>query len=46
VCVRNLKQAANTAHAPYCHLWPVGLYNTFKHLKQGTTFGGGKKYWT
>jgi len=30
---------ACNAHAPYCHLWPVRLYNIFPHcLMNGTIF--------
>jgi hypothetical protein len=29
LCVCSLRYAARNAHAPYCHLWPVGLYNIF-----------------
>jgi hypothetical protein len=29
------------AYAPYCHLWPVRLYNIFPHI---LTNGGRKKY--
>jgi hypothetical protein len=32
-------QRANE-HAPYCHLWPVRLYNIFpRYLINGTIFG-------
>jgi len=27
-CVCSLRYPACIAHAPYCHLWPVCLYNT------------------
>jgi len=30
-CVRTLRYPACHAHAPYCHLWPVWLYNIFLH---------------
>jgi len=29
VCVCSLRHPACNAHAPYCHLWPVRLYNIF-----------------
>ena len=29
VCVCSLRYPACNAYAPYCHLWPVLLYNTF-----------------
>ena len=31
VCVCSLRYPACNAHAPYCHLWPVRLYNIFPH---------------
>jgi len=35
---------ARNAHAPYCHLWSVRLYNIFPHyLINVTVFKGGKK---
>jgi len=38
-CVCSLSYRACTAHAPYCHLWPVWLYNFFPHyLTNGTNF--------
>jgi hypothetical protein len=44
VCTGSLRYPACKAHAPYCHLWPAPLYNTFPHyLINGTTFGGEKK---
>ena len=40
VCVYRLNYPACNAHAPYCHLWPVRLYNIFPHyLINGTIFG-------
>jgi hypothetical protein len=30
-CVCSLRYPACNAHAPYCHLWPVRLYNIFPH---------------
>jgi len=39
VCVCNLSCAGCKANAPYCHLWPVRLYNTFpQYLITGTIF--------
>ena len=36
-CVCSLSYAACIAHAPYCHLWPVQLYNIFpRYLIRGT----------
>jgi hypothetical protein len=44
VCVFSLRYPACNAHAPYCHLWPVRLYNIFPHyLINGMIFGGGGK---
>jgi len=35
----NLRYRACNAHTPYCHLWPVRLYNIFPHyLINGTIF--------
>jgi hypothetical protein len=31
VCVCSLRYPACNAHAPYCHVWPVRLYNIFPH---------------
>jgi len=31
VCVCSRSYPAFTAHAPYYHLWPIWLYNTFSH---------------
>jgi hypothetical protein len=43
VCVCSLKYPACNAHAPYCHLWPIRLYNIFPcYLINGTVFE--KKY--
>ena len=40
VCVCNINCAARNAHAPYCHVCHVPLYNIFPHyLINGTTFG-------
>jgi len=37
VCVCSLRYPARNAHAPYCHLWPVWLYNILPHyLINGT----------
>jgi len=30
-CVFSLRYPACNAHEPYCHLWPVQLYNNFPH---------------
>jgi hypothetical protein len=46
VCVGSLSCPACNAHAPYCHLWPVRLYNILPHyLINGQIFGGKKKLW-
>ena len=38
-CICSLRCPACTAHAPYCHLWPVPLYSIFPHyLTNGTIF--------
>jgi hypothetical protein len=38
-CVCSLSHPACNAHVPYCHLWPVWLYNIFPHyLTNGTNF--------
>jgi hypothetical protein len=40
-CVRvcSLRHPACSAHAPYCHLWPAQLCNSFPHyLINGTIF--------
>ena len=40
VRVCSLRYPACNAHAPYCHLWPVWLYNIFpRYLTNGTIFG-------
>jgi hypothetical protein len=40
VHVCRLSYPACNANAPYCHLWPVRLYNIFLHyLINGTSFG-------
>jgi len=39
VCVCSLRYPARKAHAPYCHLWRVPLYNIFPHYPiKGTIF--------
>ena len=44
MCVCGISYSACSAHAPYCHLWPVWLYNIFPHYQiNGTIFG--KKSW-
>jgi hypothetical protein len=38
-CFCSRRYPACNAHAPYCHLWPVRLYNIFPHyLINGTIF--------
>ena len=40
VCVCSIRYPACHVHAPYCHPWPVRLYNIFPHyLMKGTIFG-------
>jgi hypothetical protein len=40
VCVCSLTYTARNAHAPYCYLWPIQLYNIFPHyLMMGTILG-------
>jgi len=40
VCVRSLRYSACNAHAPYWHLWPVRLYNSFPlYLINDVIFG-------
>ena len=38
VCVCSLRYPSCNAHAPYCHLRPVPLYNTFPNYLIGTQF--------
>jgi hypothetical protein len=39
VCVCSLRYPAHNAHAPYCHLWSVRLYNIFPYyFTNGTIF--------
>jgi len=39
VFVCSLRYPAYNAYAPYCHLWPVRLYNIFSHYHiNGTIF--------
>jgi len=38
-CVCSLRHPERNTHSPYCHLWPVWLYNIFPHyLTKGTIF--------
>ena len=39
-CFRN---PACNAHAPYCHTWPLRLYNIFPHYLINDTIFGGEK---
>jgi len=43
MCVCSLNYPACNAHAPYCHLWPVWLYQTFSHylIDRGIFWGAG-----
>ena len=36
---------AFNAHALYCHLWPVRVYNIFPHYLTNDTIFGKKSYW-
>ena len=43
-CICSIIYAACNAHAPYCHLWPIRLYNIFPHyLTNGMIFERKKK---
>jgi hypothetical protein len=37
VCVCSLRYPACNAHAPYCHLWYIRLYNIFPHYLINST---------
>jgi hypothetical protein len=40
VCVCSLRCPAFSARTPYCHLWPVWLYNVFpRYVTKRTVFG-------
>ena len=42
LCVCSLRCPACNAHAPYCHMWCVQLYNVFPpYIINGRIFGGG-----
>jgi hypothetical protein len=44
MCVCRLRYPACNAHAPYCHMWPVWLYNIFpRYLIHSTIFDEGNK---
>ena len=30
-CIYSIRYPSRNAHVPYCHLWPVKLYNIFPH---------------
>jgi hypothetical protein len=46
-CVCSPTCPSCSAHAPYCHMWPVRLFNIFPHfLINGTIFRINKMYWT
>ena len=46
-CVCNLRYSACNAHAPYCHLWPDRLQNSFSTLShKRQEFRKKKNYWT
>ena len=43
VCVCSLWYPACNAQVPYCHLWPLRLYNIFTHYRiKGMIFRGGR----
>ena len=45
-CVCSISYPACKAHAPYCRLWPVRLYQIFPHcLINGTIFGEKSYYY-
>jgi len=46
VCVCSLRYPACNTHAPYSHLWPVRIYNIFRHYLKNTRFSKPKIYWT
>ena len=37
-CVCSLTYPTCNAHAPYCHLWPARLFNTFAHYLETAQF--------
>jgi len=40
VCICSLSYLAYKSHAPYCGLWPIGLYHIFpRYPVNGTVFG-------
>jgi hypothetical protein len=43
VCVCSLRYSACNAHAPYCYLWFVRLYNIFPYYLIKARFSRGKK---
>ena len=43
VCVCSLMYPACNAHAPYCQLWPVRLYNIFPHFLINGKISGKKR---
>ena len=46
VGVCTLRYLAFSAYAPYCHLWPVWLYQNFPHYHINGIFFFWKHYWT
>jgi hypothetical protein len=44
VCVCSLRYPARKAHAPYCHLWPVRLYNICPHYLTNSNIFEKKKF--
>jgi hypothetical protein len=44
VCVCSLRYPAWNAHAPFCNMWPVWLYNSFHIISQTARFSK-KTYW-
>ena len=43
MCICSLSYPAHKAHAPYCHLWPVQLYDILPHYLINDTVSGEKK---
>jgi len=45
VHVCSLRYSACSAHAPYCYLWPIWLYNIF-HITAQLSKPLSKNYWS
>ena len=46
MCICSPRYPACNAQAPYCHLWPVRLYNINPHYLINGTTSKKKSYWT